>query len=486
MRRDFLVNAGNARLHRAARLLARALRAAVFMLAGAVHAATFDVNSPADVLDAVPGDGKCETAVGNKVCTLRAAVQEANALAGTDVINLQANTTYLLTRVGSEVDASAGSLDVTDSVDIVGAGATSSVIDGNGALTNDRVFLVAPCIHYLTSCSLGQVVLHLTGIGIQHGTTTSNGGGIYAPQLFAQSSDVTLTHCRVEANTSASTGGGISSYVTMTLVETVVTGNTAVAGGGGAYFGGPTAITNSTFSDNVTGADADARGGGMFYGGWGRISGSTFSGNHAASGGGFYALVSDIEAFQLHVVNSTIVGNTADGDGGGLANGSGTTNLYNVTVAGNTSNVDRSGSDGLGGGAFAAAGTKLNLANSLIAGNVKYVSDSLFLVFNDCGGSLSSSGFNLVTHDTCTILGNTTHDAVAFAPLQDNGGPTKTLALLPGTGGVDGGNPSGCTDELGAILDTDQRGAPRPVGAACDLGAYEALPNIIFQDGFDA
>ena len=61
---------------------------------------------------------------------------------------------------------------------------------------------------------------------------------------------------------------------------------------------------------------------------------------------------------------------------------------------------------------------------------------------------------------------------------------TPFLPLLAGSGGIDAGNPAGCTDEVDAVLDTDQRGLPRPVGAACDLGAYE-VQDLIFENGFD-
>src|SRR5438034_3722196 len=61
-------------------------------LAGPTRAATFNVNSTTDAVDAHPGDGACATAAPTPVCTLRAAIQEANALRGADVINLQAQT----------------------------------------------------------------------------------------------------------------------------------------------------------------------------------------------------------------------------------------------------------------------------------------------------------------------------------------------------------------------------------------------------------
>ena len=88
-----------------------------------IHAADFRVNSPADVADANPGDGFCETAFGNGVCTLRAAIMETNALTGADTIELQGDATYYL---------SAGVLPISDSVAITGGGPDGTIIDGNG------------------------------------------------------------------------------------------------------------------------------------------------------------------------------------------------------------------------------------------------------------------------------------------------------------------------------------------------------------------
>jgi large repetitive protein len=95
------------------------------------HAATFTVNTAADAVDANPGNGTCATAAGN--CTLRAAVQEANATAGEDwqTIDLPAGT-YTLTITGSG-DAESSDLDILDNLRIHGAGSQSTIIDGNGA-----------------------------------------------------------------------------------------------------------------------------------------------------------------------------------------------------------------------------------------------------------------------------------------------------------------------------------------------------------------
>ena len=108
----------------------------------------------------------------------------------------------------------------------------------------------------------------------------------------------------------------------------------------------------------------------------------------------------------------------------------------------------------------------------------------MFTVLNDCTGTIASLGYNIVRYATCTVDGNYATDAVQFGPLGYYGGPTQTLPLLAGSGGIDAGNPAGCTDEVDAVLDTDQRGLPRPVGAACDLGAYE-VQDLIFENGFD-
>jgi len=192
-----------------------------------------------------------------------------------------------------------------------------------------------------------------------------------------------------------------------------------------------------------------------------------------------------VHAHHLYIVNSTVVGNGSDVAGGGLKNAAGGANLFNVTIAGNTANTDRSGSDGVGGGVANAANATLAFANSIIANNSALVSNSMFTLLNDCTGTIESLDYNIVRVATCTVVGDYSTDAVQFGPLGYNGGPTQTLPLLAGSGGIDAGNPAGCTDNLDAVLDIDQRGLPRPVGAACDLGAYEVQPDLIFENGFD-
>lgn len=116
-----------------------------------------------------------------------------------------------------------------------------------------------------------------------------------------------------------------------------------------------------------------------------------------------------------------------------------------------------------------------NAANSIISGNIDNSPDASH---PDCSGTLLSQGYNLIGDTSgCfiggDISGNLTGVDPLLGPLQDNGGPTFTHALLPGSPAINAGNPAGCTDHLGNSLLTDQRGMPR-VGR-CDMGAYEAM-----------
>src|SRR5262245_50220381 len=113
-----------------------ALLSAAVAVASA-QADTYTVNSTVDAVDATPGNGTCATAAGT--CTLRAAVQEANAHAGPDTITLPAGH-YFLSAIGDGEDlAATGDLDVTEALQVNGAGAGTTIIDG---LKADGLFQV--------------------------------------------------------------------------------------------------------------------------------------------------------------------------------------------------------------------------------------------------------------------------------------------------------------------------------------------------------
>lgn len=454
-------------------------------------AATFVVNSTADVPDATPGDGVCETVAGNHVCTLRAAIQEANALAGPDTILLQANSTYLLTRSGVPDDTALnGDLDILDSVTITGAGPTT-IIDGNGAATEERVLDVFYCIGNVSpkpdgSCpNNAYVVVNISGVTVQNGHAAKQVAGSDQGGGIRNSGDLTLDQCVVTGNMATwlnDFGGGIVNYGKLTINRSVVSNNitgSSNAHGGGVMNGGgkPVTITDSTISGNSTGGS-----GGGIYGASFKIIRSTISGNSAGVGGGMYAAGTNV------LINSTISGNYSNADGGGLYVQGVTTGLYNVTVTQNQANADSAGS-AIGGGVSNASGT-LTFNNSIIAGNTRIIATLPFptLDFDECSGSITSQGHSLLTDVQvahCTISGPYTNADVALGPLQSNGGFTQTHALPDGSAAIDAGNPSGCTDDVGAPITTDQRGVPRPYGPACDAGAFEAA-EIIFRNGFES
>jgi hypothetical protein len=127
---------------------------------------------------------------------------------------------------------------------------------------------------------------------------------------------------------------------------------------------------------------------------------------------------------------------------------------------------------------FDAGGAIFNMRNSLLAGNNIRNAP----VYDECSGTVHSFGRNLVGADfACTVLVGTgsfttLNSLATLGQLQNNGGPTSTVALLAGSNAIDGGDPvSGCIDNIGGIT-TDQRGMPRVVGVRCDIGAYEFAP----------
>src|SRR5690242_11137800 len=117
-------------------------------LSASTQAAVFTVNSSVDLSDASPGNGICETAPGNGACTLRAAIQETNALAGADEIVLPPNS-YVLTNVSE--------LAITDSLTITGGGASTTIIDGNKSVRPDsRVLAIGSGI----TVNISGVTIH--------------------------------------------------------------------------------------------------------------------------------------------------------------------------------------------------------------------------------------------------------------------------------------------------------------------------------------
>ncbi|HVQ35888.1 MAG TPA: CSLREA domain-containing protein, partial [Pyrinomonadaceae bacterium] len=242
---------------------------------------------------------------------------------------------------------------------------------------------------------------------------------------------------------------------------------------------GNVSISNLTITEGVENA-----GGGIFNVANLRILNSTFTDNHAegagAEGGAIYS-----DGGLLTIINSTISGNSSDGDGGGLLNcGTSTAVLDNVTITDNYADADGDES-GSGGGIAQVSTNPITIRNTIVAGNFVGSSGT---IPDDIGGTMDpGSDYNLIG-DAVTSggLSGVGENQVGVADpglglLANNGGPTRTHRLLPGSPAIDQGK-NFATDEFSSPILTDQRGEPRPVdlaeadamgGDGSDIGAYE-------------
>jgi hypothetical protein len=295
---------------------------------------------------------------------------------------------------------------------------------------------------------------------------------------------VSIARCVIQHN-SAHTGAGIDNEGTLDLDRSIIRSNVAEYQGGGLYIGlyAYATVRYSNFSTN------NAQVGGAIYNDDNHqnrvfILDSTLSQNSASDSGGGIENGGD-----LYVVNSTISGGYANKNGGGISN-FGRTFLYNTSVIANDASHDRNPPGGVGGGTFNlnGPGSRLVAINSLIADNTTLDAP----IADDCNGTLELYGWNLLADYTgCSFSGNGTAarglvSPATVGPLADNGGPTWTHALLPGSEAIDSTTAQGCIDPTGALLATDQRGSVRIAGAKCDVGAYEfGAEDIVFRNGFD-
>jgi hypothetical protein len=264
------------------------------------------------------------------------------------------------------------------------------------------------------------------------------------------SAHVTLSNLTIR-NGAALQGAGINSSGTLTLNNCLITANTAQGSGGGIVSVGTMVINSSTISGNTSQGD----GGGIWNLGTMTVNDSTISGNKG--GANIFATGAGIaNSATMAINNSTISGNNRITHGvGGIVNLQGTLKISNSTIARNQ------------GGIYVNLGTA-ELQNSIVANNSG----------QNCYGPVSSQGYNLSSDDTCTFTkaGDLNSTDPKLGSLANNGGPTKTQALLSGSPAIDAGNPGGCTDGNGQLLKTDQRGKPRPDRedtGGCDMGAYE-------------
>jgi CSLREA domain-containing protein len=326
---------------------------AVGAVASAAGAATFTVNSRADGADAMAGDGSCATSGGT--CTLRAAIEEANALVGSDTITLPSG----LYRVKQ------GELLISGDVVINGAGSANSIIDAG---YSSRVLDVS-----------GSVA-NITGVRIRHGKVVDDcGGGIYVgltATLILSNSIIAFNWGR--SSVSSVTGGGLCNDGQATLTNVRVVRNRLLGGvnndtdGGGIENSGTLTLNNTEVSKNrISGGGGSwDQGGGLSNYGTLNVNQVVVAGNHvragdpggsSVDGAGLYN-EGTISGSNLTLDRNVGVSTTSYANGGGFSTfGS----LGNVTLSGLTATRNRivsKGSGGYGNGAgIHAAGGTLNL-----------------------------------------------------------------------------------------------------------------------------
>jgi hypothetical protein len=301
------------------------------------------------------------------------------------------------------------------------------------------------------------------------GLAASGDSIMIAAATYTENLNITVNLKLTGANaaTTIIDGGGITHAVSILNTALTVSlsrltiRNGIAAGGGGIINWGTLTLSNSTLSKNYAASSYSATGGGIYNSGTLTVNNSTLSGNSVSTnfayGGGIY------NSGALAINNSTFSGNSAafsTGGGGGAINNSGTATISNTTFSGNSSPL---------GAAILNGGTTVTLQNSILANNTP----------GNCYGTMTSRGYNLSSDTSCNFTGTGDLNSTdpKLGPLQNNGGQTLTMALPSGSPAIDAGNPSGCTDNHGHLLKTDQRGQPRhdtEDTGGCDMGAYES------------
>lgn len=472
------------------------------------------VDDTADLVDSNLDDGSCNTSA--NTCTLRAAIQQANAWPGHHTIVLPAGTFELEIAGRGENDAATGDLDIRDHVTIRGAGAGQTIIDANAI---DRIFHIHP-----------NARVEISGVTLT--------GGRALP--------------RAAPNSDEGRGGAIHNLGTLTLRDSIISSNRShpafgAAGGGIYHFANndnalSLLLERVTVSNNeadntpegsgFTGSTFPVNGGGLsIQGGLVEISDSVISGNlsispgspNAAEGGGIH-----INGARVTIDDSTISGNTANFHGGGIwnfsspgpGNGGGELTISNSTISNNTAYQ--------GGGIYHDGGTgiEMRIINSTLSGNATQSGimppptaggalylrsparlesttisnntsgsgDAIFINDQTSGsatlkhviidgtcngdglGAITSLGHN-ISQGNCALNGPGDQPATnanlgTLAGAQ--GGPTAVHVPNPGSPAID-------TGDNGACPTIDQRHFPRPVdggtgNATCDIGAIEVTP----------
>jgi predicted outer membrane repeat protein len=308
----------------------------------------------------------------------------------------------------------ASTIDIDTNVTIDGPGASELVVSGNNAVEDFDV--------------PSGVTATISGISIEDGNN-DDGGGI------VNSGTLTVTNSMISGNTSSGLyGGGIyNNEGTLTVTDSTLSNNNAVERGGAIY----SIEGNLTIVDTTVSGNTSDLGGGIYNDGMTSITDSTISGNSAeANGGGVY------NAGSLEVTESTFSGNSVTSGNSATAGGDVDNNAGSLSLAGTILANGSSGAD---------------------CYNVSTIVDA---------------GYNLSGDNTCGLssANHSSPNANAYlGPLNNNGGPTETQAPALGSPALDQIPIGTMANSVSLCPGSDQRGVSRPQGPECDIGAVELV-----------
>ncbi len=460
----------------------------LFLLAGATFipsqkalaAGTYTVDRADDIAPRGTG-ASCLTTAADNDCTLREAVLKANANPGSK-IQFAASLNgipIVLTRAGSDADANAGDLDINASTEIVGNGASNTIIQGaadasySGSI-GDKVFGVNQ------DGTFDSLTVHFSGLTVRYGDNTVpasdpwyafTGGGVDVFQT-GLNNVATFTDCVISYNRNhygyggglnidqggTSTGYAVDATGSVTLTNVTFDHNQTMAapgqmtGGALNIFGLAPVVTisNSTFTNNSS--PANSSGGAIYHrptsGGSLSVDNSVFSGNSSGTGGAISTLTYGTGA-TVSIQNSQFTNNTANNGGGlSLESGAVTTapfQLTNLLISGNTA--------GTHGGGVYVGNAKVTLANSRIVNNTATSDAASKGLYKDSSATTvtaasnwwgCSTGPSAAPCDTAFTSGGTLvyspwfrdQLTAAASPLVTNQSTTLTASFLTNSAGA--------------------------------------------------
>jgi len=411
--------------------------------------AVFTPNTTVDATDkTLPGDGVVDVdsaSAGNQI-SLRGAIQEANALLGEDTVQLGPGNFRLTIGGRSENAAATGDLDVTSDLRIIGAGAQATVIDASGL---DRVFHVMPGIR-LTVAGVTITGGLATGIGdtgrdqfgggiLNHGHltlidsivtnnsapnsnfTTSGGGGIWSSEA---NSTLNISGVTFSGNNGGLLGGAIQSKGALAVAGSVFTGNSAGRGGAIYTSNGLVSVRDSSFTGNSAGASGGSGGALENADGTVFVERSHFTGNTAHNAGAVRnTRLTSFGTSSMEIADSTFTNNSATGFAFNSQDGGAIINFATMTITRSTLTGNTAQRDG---GAIINGGGSLVITGSTLSGNSAV----------NAGGAIRNDGS--LTINGSTINGNNAVDGGGIFNLS-NSSLTVTNSTISGNSAIRGG-----------------------------------------------